>query len=695
MTPRSQRGRILPPDLDDRTWQDLAAQMRELRKKYTDRWTDESPSDIGMTLIELFAWLAEGVIFRLNQVPEKNYIAFLHLMGITRNPATPAAAALTFSTKAPSAEVSAGTQAQTVAAEGEAPIVFETDEGVTVLPTRLTTALSVTLDPDSGDVFYDDVSAALVGTPTGRLLVNVPGQGVTHLCLGFDEPVPPGTELLLRPRLYRPVPESPPGEVTWTHSVSEEEPESWPSLAPPGGLKSLHEGHVRLTAPATWAKQNPVADWPDVLPRGNSLFDEERFWIGMSIRNLGEPDLEIGLDRVLFNAAPAHTALTIRSPELLGTSTGEPFQVFALRNRPLYKRPDPKAPYADLVVQVGQGTPPVWEPWRMVPELLPGGDKVYRLDPVTGEISFGSHDDRRRQGRGSIPPAGSLIRAERYRYVASGTAGNVSPEQVVVLGTGPDGAMPAGLGGVTNLAAGTDGSDEEPIEETLRRAPEELKVRDRAVTADDFAFLAREATSDVWISRCLGPHPPSGPPWTFGGIDRAPGTVNVIVVPDQGERVDRPEPPPELVDAVVAYLDERRDLTVRLFVHGPRYLPVVADVSVVVWREAVRAGVEPAAVEAEVRERIAAFLHPTRGGPTGTGWGVGQHVFSSDLFRAVMPDDQVGFIQRITVAPGEPAYPGPRPEAFRDAEAGAAVQVADYELVCAGPATVDRRVDGE
>ncbi|MFI9155488.1 putative baseplate assembly protein [Streptomyces sp. NPDC053367] len=692
MTMHSQRGRILPPDLDDRTWQDLAAEMRELRKKYTERWTDDSPSDIGMTLIELFAWLAEGIIFRLNQVPEKNYIAFLNLMGITRNPATPAAASLTFTTRAPSVEVPAGTQAQTVATEGEAPIVFETDQDLTVLPTRLTTALLVTLDQDSGDVVYDDVSGDLVGTPTGRLLVNVSSGLITRLCLGFEEPIPPGTEILLRPRLYRPLPSSPAGEVTWTHSVGEEAPDAWPGLAPPSGLRTLREEHVRLSAPQDWARQNPTVHWPDVHAR-NSIFNEERFWIGLGIENQGEEELRIGLGRVLFNAAPAHTALTIRSPEVLGTSTGEPFQVFTLRNRPLHKRTDPKAPYADLVVQVGQGMPPVWETWQLVPELLPGAGKVYRLDPVTGEISFGSHDDRRQQGRGSIPPAGSQVRAERYRFVSSGTSGNVSPGRVVVLGTRVDGAMPAGVGGVTNLAAGTDGSDEEPIEESLRRAPEELKIRDRAVTAEDFAFLAREATSDVRISRCLPPHPPSGPPWTFGGIDRAPGNVNVIVVPDQGERVARPEPPPELVDMVRGYLDERRDLTVRLFVHGPRYLPVVTDVSVVVWREAIRAGVDLDAVETDVRERIAAFLHPTRGGTTGTGWEVGQHVFSSDLFRAVMPDDHVGFIERITVAPGTPDYPGGRP--FRDAPAGAAVQVADYELVCAGPATVDRRVDGD
>ncbi|MFF8942169.1 baseplate J/gp47 family protein [Streptomyces sp. NPDC014864] len=686
MTAESRRGRIKPPDLDDRTWQDLAAQMRALRTSYAPQWTDDRPSDIGVTLIELFAWLGEGLIYRLNQVPEKNYIAFLELMGITRDPTTPAATHLTFRTKGPApAEVPAGTQAHTLPVEGEAPVVFETDEPVTVLPVGLPTALLLTPAPDDDSrLVYEDVSADLVGSGTGRRPVPVKPGLTTHLCLGFDSAT--AGEVELRPRLFRPVPDTPVGTVTWAASVPDEQPADWPATGPSGTTKDLHDRRVRLPVPAAWTAQNPEADWGDVGAVAGT-FDEERFWLALRITAPDGTGLEVGLDRVLFNAAPAHTALTLRAPEVLGESDGEPFQVFELHHCPLYRRPDPGAPYADLDVQVGRGTPPVWESWQQVPELPPGPGRVYRLDPVTGEIGFGSHDERSSEGHGSIPPAGSLVRARTYRYVASGAEGNVSPGQIVVVGTRPDGTVSAGLG-VTNLTAGNDGIDEEPIEDTLRRAPQELKTRDRAVTADDFAHLAREASSDVRISRCLPPYPPHGDPWTFGGIDRAPGNVTVVVVPDQGSAVARPEPPPELIDTVRAYLDERRDLTVRLFVHGPRYLPIVAQVSVVVWRAAALAGVDPGQVKADVEQRIGAFLHPTRGGPDGTGWEVGQQVLASDLFRAVMPPETVGYIDQITVSPGTPVYPGGRPSAFSQPRPGASVQVADYELVCAGPPNV-------
>ena len=91
----SDRGRIVPPNLDDRVWTDLVAEARALIPSYAPKWTDHNPSDLGIALVELFAYLVEGLIYRLNRVPDKNYIAFLNLLGIKRDPATPATSWLT------------------------------------------------------------------------------------------------------------------------------------------------------------------------------------------------------------------------------------------------------------------------------------------------------------------------------------------------------------------------------------------------------------------------------------------------------------------------------------------------------------------------------------------------------------------------------------------------------------------------
>ena len=85
------------PNLDDRTFEDLMAAARQkLAGISHDQWTDLSPGDPGIVLLELFAYLTEMMIYRLNQLPEKVYVALLNLMGIRRRPPTAAKVRLLF-----------------------------------------------------------------------------------------------------------------------------------------------------------------------------------------------------------------------------------------------------------------------------------------------------------------------------------------------------------------------------------------------------------------------------------------------------------------------------------------------------------------------------------------------------------------------------------------------------------------------
>ena len=70
------------PDLDDRSFDDLMKEVQSLIPIYNKEWTNFNPSDPGITLLELFAWLSEMVIYRTNQVTEENYRKFLELIGI-------------------------------------------------------------------------------------------------------------------------------------------------------------------------------------------------------------------------------------------------------------------------------------------------------------------------------------------------------------------------------------------------------------------------------------------------------------------------------------------------------------------------------------------------------------------------------------------------------------------------------------
>lgn len=70
------------PTLDNVDYEELVKEAKSLIPVYAPKWTNHNPSDPGITLIELFAWLCEMIIFRTNQVSENNYIKFLNLLGI-------------------------------------------------------------------------------------------------------------------------------------------------------------------------------------------------------------------------------------------------------------------------------------------------------------------------------------------------------------------------------------------------------------------------------------------------------------------------------------------------------------------------------------------------------------------------------------------------------------------------------------
>lgn len=88
---------IKPPKLDDRTYEDIVREARALIPQYCPEWTHLGDSDPGMTLVQLFAWMTEMTLYRLNRVPDKTYIHFLNFIGEERRAALPSSAWLTFS----------------------------------------------------------------------------------------------------------------------------------------------------------------------------------------------------------------------------------------------------------------------------------------------------------------------------------------------------------------------------------------------------------------------------------------------------------------------------------------------------------------------------------------------------------------------------------------------------------------------
>ena len=71
---------IKPPNLDDRRYEDIIAEMMQLVPQYCPEWTNLGAADPGVTLVQLFSWMTEMILYRVNRVPEKTYIHFLNFI---------------------------------------------------------------------------------------------------------------------------------------------------------------------------------------------------------------------------------------------------------------------------------------------------------------------------------------------------------------------------------------------------------------------------------------------------------------------------------------------------------------------------------------------------------------------------------------------------------------------------------------
>ena len=87
------------PNLDDRRWADLVEEGRSLIPLYAPDWTDHNIHDPGITLIELFAWIAEMDIYQLNRITDEHKRKFLSLIGITPDPPRPSRTVVSFKLK--------------------------------------------------------------------------------------------------------------------------------------------------------------------------------------------------------------------------------------------------------------------------------------------------------------------------------------------------------------------------------------------------------------------------------------------------------------------------------------------------------------------------------------------------------------------------------------------------------------------
>jgi hypothetical protein len=674
---------LIAPILDDRAFEDLYAELRGRIPVYNPEWTDHNESDPGITLLQLFAYLGEGLQFRFNQIPEATRIAWLKLLGLPLRPARAANALLRCTSKSqagvavyggdqvkaskilytvsqdaviwpfdcvalckkplltdPASQLSgylAGLDPELRAAvQGGIDAVKLADASVSaVAPYE-----SVLLEPDgkSDPVdFADSVDACVwVAVLKDPAVVpqNAPGRAIS-LSLGYV----PGVsypDLATAPACGAGAPPS----LEWRASLAALDKNGQPAYLAlraagdsSGGF--TRAGVARIDLPVdTSVLGVPVApeglagsgEYPPILDdsRADQLWFWLRVWRGDGSR-IGTTQL------ITLNALTCEQAVSA-TPELLGTGIGQPGQVFQLANAPVLA--DARNP---VRLQVEEGG--VWSDWSQVDNFDASGreDRHFTLDAEAGTVKFGDW---------RFPRLGERIRVKSYRW-GGGALGNVPAGAINKLGallaTTPATPLirPGGDLKLSNPLPAGGGLDSESVADALDRIPGELRHNRRAVARDDFSDLALETPgAGIGRAECLPLfHAPSQ---TY----RA-GNVSVVVWPASDPiHPNAPTPDNFQLAQVCAWLDQSRLVTTELHVIPPTYHRLAISLSV-----QVKDGYGLDAVRDWVELLLRQYLAPLPPyGPDGAGWPLGRSVRARELEGVAMQAEGVEYIDTLRLA---------------------------------------------
>ncbi len=617
--------------LDDRRFQDLVSEARTRISRACPEWTEHNVSDPGITLIELFAWMTEMTIYRLNRVPDKLHVALLDLLGIRLDGPSAATTSLRFRlADAPSEAIlipGGATEVGTPRTAHDEAVIFQVDEDFTIPAAR----------PEAYVLQRHGAQAKSVGMAEGearpqgpdQLAFGTPPQVGDALYLGFEDPL---DRLIIRidveasPARGAGVdPKDPP--LRWEVSQGDNEWAPATVLDDSTGGFNYGDGQIELELPPRSA----------VSPLGGHRLHWLRCRVADTTMTGRETQIYAHAPEIASITAvpmgarlPATHAARIER-EIVGSSDGTPGQIFPLRHHPVLKLGTGET----LEVQDPESGD--WARWEPRDDFVGSTefDRHFVVDLVSGEVEFGPAI-RETSGRwaqyGAVPPKGAVLRLTQYRH-GGGRDGNVTAESLTVLKS-----TIAGIDTVTNPDAASGGVDAEIITHARQRASMEIRSRYRAVTAEDFEFLAGEASPRVARAVCIPP--------------RDGGPVPLHLVPrihpaDRRLHFDELMPDESLLEEVAEYLDDRRLIGTMVELKPCRY----RGLSVVVNLQA-RPLADTARVEQDVAHALYTYLNPLVGGDAtgpGQGWPFGRALNQGELYGVVHAVDGVEFVRILRI----------------------------------------------
>ncbi|MEO8394914.1 MAG: putative baseplate assembly protein [Chloroflexota bacterium] len=619
------------PKLDDRSFEDLVAEARERIPLYSPEWTDYNLSDPGITMIELFAWMMDITLYRLNRVPDKHYIKFMELIGMRIHEAEAAVVPITFWLSAPQPgmiTIPEGTQIATTRTEFEPAIIFSTDVAAEIRVAQLTQIMTGRQD-------------------TGRM-AHFQTQSLSRLAAGFESQFP----------VFESSPPQPDDAVylgldaDLSYHILGVELEVF--TAEGAGIDPTNPPYVWEVLSADTNEDWVRAEIDEDTTLGLNVTGVIKMHLPPMRRDVRNEvsaywvrcRLAPGEDARSYNVSPQIQKLTVQSwgittnathvtlsrNEILGRSDGTPGQQFVLAHTPIV----PRLPGEYLEVHTVERQTERWVEVSDFASSLPD-DRHYTLDSTTGQLRLGAampQRDGHVQIYGALPPKEALIIMHAYRS-GGGRQGNVAIRSINVLKS----ALPY-IERVSNRKAAQGGLDAESLESCKLRVPGYLRTLRRGVTASDFEYLSQEAApGSVGRVKCLQPP------------DTNLGEIKVLIIPRIQNLLGHIAPESlhlldSLRERIHTYLDERRLLSTRLEVMEPAYQWVQTEV-----RFHASLYSDPEAVRRAVEARLFSFLNPLTGGGEGTGWPFGRSLVISDVMAALLTVPGVDFVRSVKLYP--------------------------------------------
>lgn len=619
------------PVLDDRSFDTIVAEARQRIPRYTPEWTDFNEGDTGIALVELFAWMSELLIYRMNRTPDLAYVKFLELIGMRLEPARPASAYISVAVEAgwPEATVDLPARAQFAATSDTGPVIFESERRLIAFAPVLDRVLVMI------GGLLTDASAANAAFLQGFAPFGESADPGSALVLGFtyDGDFPVRTELCLTSFT---LPDGRTGAVACGTPVASGTKMVWESFDgrdwyPMSLLKDetdgfARTGHVFLKTPEAAKLRRAKLQSTD---------DSSRYWLRARLERF---DLQKAprLIAIRTNTVLATQGETIEG-EILGGSNATKNQMFRISNKPILD--------GSLMLEIDEGesflswaetddfstaTPAPGQVRGDADAILNG--RFYVLDRSSGEVLFGDGGTTR------VPVANferprSNVRARSYRY-GGGATGNVAAGAISTLISAVAGID---AGQVSNPLAAAGGTDEESLDSAKARAGLLLKARSRAVTTEDFEVIAKSAGPIGRVKALPLYHP------DFPNLP-VPGVVSVVVVPEPSQTSVRDSageadsearglllPQPGLLRQVCAVLDCARLLTTEVYVIPPAYREIIIHAELVP-----DGSVDEAQLKISAMAALDTLFHPLRGGFDGGGWPFGGTVYFSWVHRTLL-----------------------------------------------------------